>query len=449
MPRARPLSSVRRLTSSTLAAALIPSALAFDHAKVPDGVYYYGTNVGEHQIWTPLLMAENGKLIDPILHADKNGITSLEGTRKTVDLLVNTAFLYGACGTSASLYSNPSVVGKVRVAWVAHFSGESCPQLRDELLANRRRPRAERTDNPIPTFQIDRPRQTKSWIYGLQGYVAGERRPIHESEESDLGSRPDIVNAWVTSTDFVTLPVIEPDFRQVVAGGLRYRVGVAEATHRGNRLITSPELVVTAKRFVRDQLWPRYYPKLVAAIGNRFDGVAESSFELPLVQAVDIDNTRAFDYIGIARISARTNRGPIRWVDVAWSWRTGEGTTPGALSVLRTSEDALYETGNRYFSDRQPSLWSPYLVVAGFADFDKDKKLEVVTSLIRPVGIAYMKLPGSQPGTTLWLRDATIHAWEQPTPTTGRWSDVFKVVPHDGHTTSLEPGNVNITRFGG
>src|SRR3982750_4549137 len=58
------------------------SALAFDAAKVPDGLYYNGTNV-DQQLWTPLVLARQGQLIDPFVFAEKNGVKALEGRGQT------------------------------------------------------------------------------------------------------------------------------------------------------------------------------------------------------------------------------------------------------------------------------------------------------------------------------------------------------------------------------
>ncbi len=169
------------------------------------------------------------------------------------------------------------------------------------------------------------------------------------------------------------------------------------------------------------------------------------------MQGVDIDNTRAFDYVGVARIGAITKAGQWRWVDVVWCWRSSLGRNAEALHVLRTSEDALYDPANRYFSESHPSLWSPNLVVSGFADFDKDKRLEVVSTLVRPVGVAYEKASAASGGSQeLWLRDSVIHAWlpDNADARKGHWQEIFKSAIHDERIVALRPEQINIQYFG-
>jgi hypothetical protein len=209
-------------------------------------------------------------------------------------------------------------------------------------------------------------------------------------------------------------------------------------------------LLKTTAAFVKEQLVPRYTPALNAALAKRFGGITEHLFELGLIQGIDLDNSGGFDYVGVARIGAVTKAGPVRWVDVVWCWRSGLGQVATALTVLRTSEPELYDPANRYFSGTRPSYWSPHLVVSAIADFDKDKRLEIVTALVRPVGLANDVPPTPGGSRELWLRDSAIHTWEpDPSETRrGQWQEVYRTQVHEARGEYLNPKKITVERFG-
>ncbi len=429
---------------------------AFDASKVPNGLYYNGTDVNQ-QMWTPLLLAQDGKLIDPLLYAQANGIKALEGQGKTTLLLANSPFLYGGCPTETQLGSVVPVIANVPTVYVLGFGGAECGQDNVSALANFQHPLDQQADNPMPTLLVKQPRPGSPplWIYGVPGMLAGKNLPVRTWSEDELGGTPKPINGVISRSHFVTLPVLEPDERKIARiekrPRLKYGVNLLEAGHRSNKVVVDAPLHQTATTLLKEKLWPRYYPRLQAALAQRFGGIAESYFELGLMQGVDIDNTRAFDYVGVARIGIVTRAGPWRWVDVVWCWRSALGQSEEALQVLRTSEDALYEPANHYFSDKHPSLWSPNLVVSGFADFDKDKRMEVISTLVRPVGVAYDKVsPESGGSYELWLRDSAIHAW-LPDPTDARkgaWQKAFNSAVHEERIVTLRPAQMNIELFG-
>lgn len=444
----------RRIGISILSLACAFPAQAFDESKVANGLYYNGTDINQ-QIWTPLILAQDGKLIDPLLYAQSNGLKALEGQGRTTYLHANTTFLYGGCRTDTKLLSVQPLIAKVPTVYVADFVGKDCDRIQTIVLDNFHVPRDQQGDNPMPTLFVKplRPEALPLWVYGVPGILVGKNVPIRAWSQSELGGTPETINGVISRSHFVTLPVLEPDETRIARLEKRprskYDVNLVEAVHRGNRVVVDPKLHQTTTAFLKEKLWPRYYPKLKAALAQRFGGIGESYFELGLMQGVDIDNTRAFDYVGVARIGIVTKAGPWRWVDVVWCWRSGLGQSDEALQVLRTSEDALYEPANNYFSSKNPAIWSPNLVVSGFADFDKDKRMEVISTLVRPIGMAYDKV-GAASGYDLWLRDSAIHAWqpEEADARKGTWQTVFKSAVHEERIVTLNPEQININLFG-
>lgn len=431
-------------------------AQAFDPGKVPEGLYYNGTDVNQ-QLWTPLVLARAGQLVDPLLEAQANGIQALEGQGRTTVLQANTAFLYGGCRTDTRLQAVQPLMAKVPTVYVARFSGADCARVQANVLENFHLSRDRQGDNPMPTLLVspDRPEVLTRWVYGVPGALVGKSLPVRAWSQSELGGRPEPINGVISRSHFVTLPVLEPDGLRMARLERRpaptYDVHLGEAVHRGDRVVVDPQLHQSTAAFLKEKLWPRYLPRLEAALAQRFGGIAERFFELGLMQGVDIDNTRAFDYVGVARIGVVTRAGPWRWVDVVWCWRSGLGLSDEALHVLRTSEDALYAPGNRYFSNRNPAVWSPHLVVSGLADFDKDKRLEVISTLTRPVGMAYDKVgPASGGSHDLWLRDSAIHAWFPPAGEArkGAWQTVFSSAVHEERIESLRAEDVRLELFG-
>lgn len=419
-------------------------------------MYYNGTTVPD-QLWTPLLLAEEGELIDPMLRARTQGLVGLQGKGKTNYLTVNTAFLLRVCDTKVKLGQVEPLLANMPTVFVAEFDSGDCASEQRTLLANFTAPSEQRANNPMPTLVQTRssPESTGGWFYGVPGQLAGRHSAIVARSEQELGGRPQPIAGAVSRLAFVPLPIVEVDFKEIAfrekwVPQPKYPVSLLEAVHRGNHLALDEKRWRDAHAFVKAQLWPRHYPALLAALGSRFGGVEESYFELGLIQGIDIDNSGAFDFVGVARVGVVTKAGPWRWVDVVWSWRTALGSSEAALTVLRTSEAELYAPQNHYFSEVNPSLWAPDLVVSAFADFDKDKRMEVVTSLIRPVALAYQKHAGSGSTTELSLRDSAIHAWEpgEEKGATGRWIEVFKTVAHEARRLRLDPREIAVHRFG-
>lgn len=194
---------------------------------------------------------------------------------------------------------------------------------------------------------------------------------------------------------------------------------------------------------VKARLWDRYYPRLAKALEGKFGGITESYFELGLVQGVDLDNKRSFDYVGVARIGAVTKEGPWRWVDVVYCWRKKDDS----FSILATSEDALYREEHRFFSENFPSLWAPSLLVSGFSDFDKDKQLEVILSLLRPVGTG-AQARGDTRTIPITLRQNFLYVWSKTATSSLTWQEAYRTVEHKENNEAIESGSVEVARFG-
>ena len=157
--------------------------------------------------------------------------------------------------------------------------------------------------------------------------------------------------------------------------------------------------------------------------------------------------------VGVSRFGVETQAGPWRWVDVVWCWRSQAGTGPDALRVLRTSEPELYAAENGYFSETNPSFWPPSLVVSGFADLDRDKRMEVISSLLRPYGRALLDggaaaADGEEQTEEIWLRDSAIHAWTPDATPAGQWAEVYRTVTHEARMRELNPGKFQLQRYG-
>jgi hypothetical protein len=421
---------------------------AFDATKVPDGLYYNGTNVDE-QLWTPLILARQGQLIDPFVFAQKNGIKALEGRGQTTMLKARTAFLYMACATQARLLSNPPLIADVSTVYVAAFLGKDCQRQQDTAFENYRRSIDQRGDNPFPTFYINQSNHGMGliWSYGVPGELVGKRIPINAYTESDIGAKPWPVNGVVSRMSFIPLPVIEPDLVDIALAEKKplpkYPVSLSEAVHRGDKVTVPSELLGQAQIMIKDRLWDRYYPRLAQTLQAKFGGIKKSYFELGLIQGVDLDNQASFDYVGVARIGAVTEAGPWRWVDVIYCWRKKDDS----FSVIATSEDALYKDAHLFFSEKFPSLWAPSLVISGVSDFDKDKQLEVIASLIRPVAsvVQVRGAPGSVP---LSFRQNILYAWEKIGTDPLTWREVHRTVEHEARVIWTDPAKVRIDRFG-
>jgi hypothetical protein len=439
-PLFRAFSALWLATSST--------AWAFDASRVPDGLYYNGTNVDE-QLWTPLILARQGQLIDPFVFAQKNGVKALEGRGQTTMLYAVTPFLYGGCATQTRLFSNPPFIADVPTVFVATFVGKDCKRQQDIAFENYKLPRDQRGDNPFPTFYIDHfdPRLGMVWSYGVPGQLVGKRIPVNAYTESDIGAQPWPVNGVVSRMSFIPLPVIEPDLVDIALADKKplpkYPVSLNEAVHRGDTVKVTPELLSQAKATVKDRLWDRYYPRLIQALQGKFGGIKKSYFELGLIQGVDLDNQTSFDYVGVARIGVITEVGPWRWVDVIYCWRK----TDDSFSVIATSEDALYKDVHLFFSEKSPSLWAPSLVISGISDFDKDKQLEVIASLIRPVA-SIVQIRGAPRSDPVYLRQNVLYAWEKTSTGALTWRDVYRTAEHEARSIWGDPAKIRIDRFG-
>lgn len=420
---------------------------AFDPANVPDGLYYNGTNVN-YQLWTPLLLARGGKLLDPFVVARDEGVKALEGQGRTSMMEARTLFLYLGCLTDIELTAVQPLLATVPTVSVARFGGKSCSIQHQVALDNLHLPKNEQGSNAFPSYFVKQshPSPSPLWLYGVPGILSGHDEPVLPKTEQDLGGQPERANGVVNFASLVPLPIIGPDLVGIAAVKKqplpKYPIGVIEAAHRSEELaITSSALYRQITVLVKDKLWPVYYPRLERAIGKHFGGIARSHFELGLIQGVDLDNRNSFDYLGIGRIHADTRQGPARWIDVIFCWRKGDNS----FQILRSSEAALLDPANRYFSEKHPSFWPPTLVISAFGDLDKDKRMEVVSSLTRPR--AFIQPRNGQSGTILSLRDSIVHAWEE-SPSGLEWKEAFRTVDHEERQLSFKFVDFELQRYG-
>lgn len=445
-----PTKSIRRsaMWMTCLCLALTNSGWAFDASKVADGLYYNGTN-STNQLWTPFILARQGQLLDPFVFAQKNGVKALEGRGKTTMLKARTAFVFGACSMDTQLLSNPPLIADVPTVFVIDFLGQDCQRQQDIAFSNYRLPNDQRGSNPFPTFYINQPDRGMGlvWSYGVPGSLIGKSLPVNAYTENDIGAKPWPVNGVVSRMSFIPFPVIEPDLTDIALAEKKplpkYPVSVLEAAHRSTDVTVPSALLHQAQTTLKERLWKNYYPRLAQALDGKFGGIKDSYFELGLIQGVDLDNQRSFDYAGVARIGVVTRTGPWRWVDVVYCWRKKDDS----LSILATSEDALYKEEHRFFSEKFPSLWAPSLLISGFSDFDKDKQLEVIVSLLRPVGISHL-VRGDTREMHLTLRQNFLYVWDKTATTSLAWHEVYRTVEHEERTLWLDPVKVNIVRFG-
>lgn len=424
------------------------TSAAFDPSKMPEGLYYNGTN-SFAQLWTPLFLAQQGQLIDPFVLAKSHGLSSLSGRGKTLMLKAVTPFLYGGCATETRLRSIPAVVAEVPTVAVQGFGGKGCQHEQDDAFSFYRVDRSLRGSNPFPTLYLDQrvPGVGPMWIYGVPGMLVGQNVPVAAHPEAAIGARPAPVNGVATRMDFVPLPVIGPHLIDIALAEKKplpkYPVSVLEAAHRSTDVVVTPELLQQVQSMLQERLWQRYYPRLAQALDGKLGGIARSYFELGLIQGVDLDNQRSYDYIGVARVGAITKAGPWRWVDVVYCWRKKDDS----FSVIATSEEALYEPEHRFFSEKSPSLWAPSLLVSGFSDFDKDKQLEVILSLLRPYGTVAQKT-GDTRSEPLTLRQNFLYVWSKSSESTLVWTPAYRTVVHEESFVEFEPKSVTVSRFG-
>ena len=363
-------------------------------------------------------------------------------------LKARTAFFYCVCSMDARLFSIPPLVAEVPTVAVSGFGGKDCQNQQDSAFRFYRVPRDQRGSNPFPTLYVNQPDRGTGlmWVYGVPGMLIGKSLPVNAYTERDIGARPDPVNGVVSRMNFVPLPVIEPNLTDIALAEKKplpkYPVSVLEAAHRSTDVVVTPERLNQIQTLVKARLWDRYYPRLAKALEGKFGGNT-SYFELGLVQGVDLDNQRSFDYVGVARIGAITKAGPWRWVDVVYCWRKKDDS----LSVLATSEDALYNEEHRFFSEKFPSLWAPSLLVSGFSDFDKDKQLEVILSLLRPVGTA-ARVHGDTGSEPIHLRQSFLYVWDKTASSALTWREAYRTVEHEESFVPVDPALVHIVRFG-
>jgi hypothetical protein len=449
----RPSVSFPRLLALLWAVnGLLPApAWAFDPKAVPDGLVYNGTLIPD-QLWTPLVLVEGGQLRDPFLEVKQRGLERLRGEGKTSYLKATSAFLMG-CPTDASLMAVAPIIATFPTPFVYEFAGYACPDQLESALRTLIAPPSERGNNSFPTYLVAPSRdQPPTWVYGVPGMLTGGLTPVMPRTREELGAQPAPVAGVVSRVHFVPLPVVSINYLRLSAEGKRplrtFGASLGEVFHRGQELAVSDDLLAKIRPWIETQLKPRYLPRLEAALAGRFGGVARRYVELGLVQGIDVDNSKAYDYVGVIRFGLDTKAGPARWLDVLWCWRSGAGDGPDALRVLRTSEEALYAAENGYFSELNPADVAPTLVVSGFADLDMDKRMEVISALLRPAAQAVPRsgMPGET--QTLWLRDSAIHAWEPDGSAAGRWQEVYRTVPHEARMLSMEAKDYRIQWFG-
>lgn len=434
------------------ASCLAPApALAFDPKAVPDGLVYNGTLIPD-QLWTPLVLVENGEMRDPFLEVKQGGLDRLRGEGKTSYLMARSAFLMG-CSTDASLASVVPIIATVPTPFVYEFAGNACPNQLESALHSLVAPPGERGSNSFPTYlAVPWRDQPVTWVFSVPGMLAGGLTPVVPRTREELGAQPVPVAGVVSRVHFVPLPIVSINYLRLSAEGKRpkrtFGANLGEVFHRSHELALSDALLTKIRPLIEAQLKPRYLPRLEAALAGRFGGVARRYVELGLVQGIDVDNSKAYDYVGVIRFGLETKAGPERWVDVLWCWRSGAGDGPDSLRVLRTSEEALYAAENRYFSEQHPADRAPTLVLSGFADLDMDKRMEIISALVRPAALAVPRsgMPGET--QTLWLRDSAIHAWEPDGSAAGRWQEVYRTVPHEARMLSMQAKDYRILWFG-
>jgi hypothetical protein len=427
------------------------TAWSFDPAKVADGLYYNGTNVGM-QLWTPLFLARNGELIDPFVFAQKNGVKALEGKGQTSMLEAKTVFMYGGCLVDVKLEETPPLLALVPTISVSEYHGMSCKRKQITAMSNYKENLYRKGSNPFPTYFMnqDSTRTGFLWLYGVPGKLLGRPLPVMPMPEQEIGARPAPVNGVLSRVTFAPLPVVEPDDIGIALADKKplpkFTVGLGEAAHRSTDVVVTTELLRTTTAMLKERLWQRYYPRLEKALTDKLGGIKESYFELGLIQGIDLDNQTSFDYAGVARIGAITKKGQWRWVDVIYVWRKKDDS----LSVVATSEDALYSEANKFFAQKNPSLWSPSLVISGFSDFDKDKQMEIIASLIRPVGTAH-STAGAPISTPIAFRQNFLYVWDKVKSSNGEslaWQSVYQTVEHEERTLWEDPNKLRIERFG-
>ncbi len=117
------------------------------------------------------------------------------------------------------------------------------------------------------------------------------------------------------------------------------------------------------------------------------------------------------------------------------------------MSVLATSEGDLYRDENHFFSEKNPPLWAPSLVVSGFSDFDKDKQLEVILSSFRQVAIA-SETQGDTRSIPVTLRQSFLYVWDKTPLSALTWREAYRTVEHEERFEFVDPSKVKVVRLG-
>ncbi len=450
---------LRRIAPLALLAPLF-AAHAFDFSKVPDGVYYYGTNLPD-QFWGPLMLVDKGRPLDPLAVAQSQGRKALEGPGRSELLRAMTAFGHGCVLDLSVSVVNPQLAPAPTVLAIPNTRG-SCDELHGALKNWIAREHPElpnldlQLDNPYPTLQQQAvgPGGRATWYFGVPGWLQGRMQALVPQGAAEWGGTPDAVHGLVSRAHFVSLPILGPSTVLVASHLKQPYVHVpgpptSRQVHRERTLSTAR--VQKLKEVLRLQLLPTYAPRLIAAFKDRFGGIQPPYLELGLIQHIDLDGVGDEDLIGVARINAITEQGPWRWIDVVWMWRSTRDPEGKALQIVRTSEAELMGGEGRYLSEHNPAPWAPTLAVAAIADLDRDWRMEIITSLIRPVGTAQSRRHPDAETVGIWQRDAQIHAWEgdasDKTPKPA-WRTVYQLQWHEPRIADLPETDTQFTPYG-
>lgn len=432
-------------------------ALAFDPSRLHDGLYYNGSNIDD-PLWTPLLLVRNGEMKDPFLEVARVGVTGMSGPGITERLQATTPSLMAGCWLATELGVSTRLLAPVDTAFVVRTQGESCLRRHAIAFANFSPDARHKSSDQFPRFLLRAEGPGKgadTWLIGVPGLLIGTPSAYLPMPREVLARTPE-VNGVVSRISFATQPLIEPDGAELDIGNSGkprngYQVNLEEASHRTSDTAIKPNDLTQVRAAVNAAGIEPYRSKLRAALRGKFGGIAREFVEFGLIQAIDIDNTRSFDYVGQVRIGAITRAGPWRWIDVVWTWRKALGGASGALQVLQTSEPELFDPARRYFSETRPSPWAPTLAVSSIADLDKDKLLEIITTIQSPVAMAYAK-PTSQAsaGIPIDFRQSVIHAWtpDDTDRRRGTWKEVWKTSVHEARRIQINAAEVSIEKFG-
>lgn len=434
--------------SLLLSLASIGNAFAFDPAAATPGLYYIGSNVGE-QIWAPLVLVRDGKLIDPVDEVREHGLSALEGPGKTTLLKATSFFLYGGCSTAAKLARSSPLLGGAPTLYVARFDMQACATYQGLLEDKWNDPTSADIDDSMPRLQLSPPYADLpgGLIWGVPGALVEFNRQVARMPLTEAAGRHAVVNGIVRSTRFVPLPVVHPD-----AAGLRAQMGgafpasrhakLSEIVHRKEIAVGERDLAEATVR-IEPLMRERYLDRL-EALAKPFGGVLRTSFLIQAAIGVDIENSGSKDLVGVARLQVDMRNGATRWIDAVWSLRTGGRSAQ--LDIVRSTDTIVLSDGSPYRSTRNPAPEPPTLVIAGIFDLDNDGRIELVTVQDAPVGQAIVHGPASLDTTIPVSRqDAVIHSWYADP---GHWVDVFRGLPHEAGTAAIPSKNISQVIYG-